>query len=430
MFFFIDLINTDCITYFTGKYFDVALHGQNFRERENRTCKRKSRSGNNDKRNDEVTHAQNKFCTKYNHDKKLKQDAIVKIRLMTEEELRTQYNVKKTGTTMTTQNINDRKDNPDGFPKYFQTILNKFGREDEKLRQNPIVRLNILTDKELKDLSWISLLHCHTTHRCTICSERFTTYENLRLHIREIHMTANVYKCHICDKQISNKNNLKAHIELHKGEKPYICNTCGKGYTTKSVLRVHSRIHTKDYPYTCDTCGKQFNWNTSYVLHKRMHTGNREYTCSHCGKHYISNGVLQSHIKFTHTMDQDKPLTCKTCGKRFVWQYVLSRHEKRHTGLKPYKCDICGRKISTKDNLKRHLVTHEGDHEKPFVCGTCGERFLKKGGLTRHMLIHTGERPHVCNICEKTFKLKSDLTQHRNTHTNQKAHMYIVWEPI
>jgi hypothetical protein len=43
---------------------------------------------------------------------------------------------------MTTQNINDRKDNPDGFPKYFQTILNKFGREDEKLRQNPIVRLN------------------------------------------------------------------------------------------------------------------------------------------------------------------------------------------------------------------------------------------------------------------------------------------------
>jgi hypothetical protein len=50
---------------------------------------------------------------------------------MTEEELRTQYNVKKTGTTMTTQNINDKKENPDGFPKYFQTILNKFGREDE-----------------------------------------------------------------------------------------------------------------------------------------------------------------------------------------------------------------------------------------------------------------------------------------------------------
>jgi hypothetical protein len=46
---------------------------------------------------------------------------------MTEEELRTQYNVKQTGTTRTTQNINDRKDNPDGFPKYFQTILNKFG---------------------------------------------------------------------------------------------------------------------------------------------------------------------------------------------------------------------------------------------------------------------------------------------------------------
>jgi hypothetical protein len=36
------------------------------------------------------------FCTKY-YDKKLKQDAIVQIRLMTEEELRTQYNVKKTG---------------------------------------------------------------------------------------------------------------------------------------------------------------------------------------------------------------------------------------------------------------------------------------------------------------------------------------------
>jgi uncharacterized Zn-finger protein len=98
-----------------------------------------------------------------------------------------------------------------GFSPLCKTILNKFGREDEKLRQNPIVKINVLTDKELKDLSWISQSHCHkkqTTHMCTICNKRFTRYGNLRLHIREVHIKANICKCHICDKQISNKHNL------------------------------------------------------------------------------------------------------------------------------------------------------------------------------------------------------------------------------
>ena len=72
---------------------------------------------------------------------------------------------------------------------------------------------------------------------CDLCSKSFLTYENLRLHKKQVH--ANIpTKCEICNKEFSSKIYERQHFRyVHKRQnKCFRCNKCNKEYSNSCMI--------------------------------------------------------------------------------------------------------------------------------------------------------------------------------------------------
>ncbi|XP_033830335.1 zinc finger protein 91-like isoform X1 [Periophthalmus magnuspinnatus] len=138
---------------------------------------------------------------------------------------------------------------------------------------------------------------------CPICSKRFTSQMNLKVHTTKIHKNptyntlelswtkpldenednqekdfsltekyirrcSDGFKCLICKRVCATKYSATEHYYSHTGEKPYSCGVCSKTFAHRSALS-HHRIttHGMHMKYLICACSKRFMYKLKYKEH-------------------------------------------------------------------------------------------------------------------------------------------------------------------
>lgn len=71
-------------------------------------------------------------------------------------------------------------------------------------------------------------------HDCQKCRVSFSSLDELRQHIQEVH-PKELHQCPECSKIFNSEANLEKHMNVHDGNKPYSCKMCKKSYQARTV---------------------------------------------------------------------------------------------------------------------------------------------------------------------------------------------------
>ena len=291
---------------------------------------------------------------------------------------------------------------------------------------------------------------------CSMCKTRYSTYSTLRRHWTKMHSSNKEFDrlnppklmlCTVCDETFSWPRQFLKHYREHAagqelaldrfrpvkfiGERtdfpcdklvPITCSVCKKTINGEGVIYSHwkkeHRVEENQKPpplFYCDKCEQTFDAPRKFKLHYRIHTGAKPHECEICQKTFRTFSDLTAHM-LCH--NQSKEFKCEICGKCFIAQKILNRHMKGH--LFPCVCDICGKSYPSKYSLSLHKKIHTG--EKPHKCEFCGVAFIQAGSLKLHRRLHLGDKPHVCETCGMRFNSMSHLRTHKRVHTGEKPY--------
>ena len=126
----------------------------------------------------------------------------------------------------------------------------------------------------------------YENHVCPECNSVFSTYEKLRIHLKNYHaeldidtlkshtisihkMEGNKLKCEQCNYTTASRGHLKQHINtIHNNIKNHVCGECGYAASTKSRLKIHIKaVHKNIRSHVCGECG----YAASQKIHLKKH---------------------------------------------------------------------------------------------------------------------------------------------------------------
>ncbi|XP_029707608.2 zinc finger protein 569 isoform X2 [Aedes albopictus] len=288
-------------------------------------------------------------------------------------------------------------------------------------------------------LTHLNSIHANLLpYTCTDCQTEtvvFNTVLAMNTHKRQ-HM--NPEKCPHCDRRYTTKNNVKLHIQMyHTGDNepnPSPCDTCGKVCSSKLALKNHMRLHTSGS--ACEMCGKVFLERSKLQRHiQTKHEKLKKFECNICQKKLASISAVQNHIDRFHS---SQVFTCSYCPKTFNLKLTHRAHEQKHIENKNYvatkdwkdyytvldgqegkvtklkKCNLCGFETS---NMGPHLAKVHFPTE--YRCEICDATFRNKQSYNIHVEEHEHGKAHRCPICGREFSERKNLITHLRTKKHQ-----------
>jgi hypothetical protein len=145
----------------------------------------------------------------------------------------------------------------------------------------------------------------HKEKKCSQCSATFTTHYSKVKHMKKAH-NLGMYKryCLLCDKTFRYTYLLIEHRIQEHGVKRQNCNCpqCGKNFLSAQNLKVHIRaVHIKERNYPCTVCGMRFFTKCDQKRHERTHEDVRSFSCSYCEGRFKTKDSWRRHLKRQHS---------------------------------------------------------------------------------------------------------------------------------
>ena len=238
---------------------------------------------------------------------------------------------------------------------------------------------------------------------CNLClennGERFSSWEEHRLHIRKFHNDSIKFVCGICNMIFDDVWERGNHrVKEHSDYDPT---------TYENFLEILPRlanIYNISIPqdFTSLFLAKGKCRETSEKIAKLYRYSRKQYamvSCKICNKEMIL-GMLSRHIIYAHHGGARK---CKICKFPAKSQEDYEEHMKSHNSM---SCEFCGREFYNIKNLRDHIIRiHTPDSEKPFRCSVCPKGFSSRRNLQDHVNTHTNARPYKCAYegCSSAF---------------------------
>lgn len=188
-------------------------------------------------------------------------------------------------------------------------------------------------------------------NECSQCSVTFTSYQEHKIHVDELHEGRWKYRCEYCPETFPAPDLAKKHVYEAHTDKNWICDKCGKGYAEENALKAHVQKCNPGAEFSCDQC--EFQTTSSGHLKTHVSLKHTFLPCSVCGK-IVPERYMNRHILNQHTENDDKPYPCQYCPKRFPHKKNLEEHENVHTGRKPFACGMCEKSFASAGNMYMH----------------------------------------------------------------------------
>uniref|UniRef100_A0A6A7G3U2 Zinc finger autosomal protein-like n=1 Tax=Hirondellea gigas TaxID=1518452 RepID=A0A6A7G3U2_9CRUS len=197
--------------------------------------------------------------------------------------------------------------------------------------------------------------------KCEECNFSAVFPNHLRKHVTAVHLKEKSLKCTECDFMTARAHCLRNHIKcVHRGERPFKCTECDYAATVVDHLRRHVKtVHLKLKPFKCPYCDHATAQQQNLEVHiKAVHLKFKPYKCIMCDFFTARPRELKMHIQAIH--DKKKPFSCTECSYTSVIPYDLKIHVKAvHLKEKSFKCSECDYSVAWPKSLKRHMKKHE-----------------------------------------------------------------------
>ncbi|XP_063371243.1 zinc finger protein 454-like [Cydia amplana] len=150
-------------------------------------------------------------------------------------------------------------------------------------------------------------IHLQTRHRekkCSLCSDTFlTSYARVR-HMRTHHNSSMSKRyCLICGKTFLYTYQLIEHKILEHGAKRQLskCSLCPKTFPNTQNLKIHIRsVHVRERNFPCHACEMRFFTKFDQKRHERTHLDEKSYVCGICESKFKGKDSLRRHLKRQH----------------------------------------------------------------------------------------------------------------------------------
>ncbi|XP_031766488.2 zinc finger protein 28-like isoform X19 [Galleria mellonella] len=206
----------------------------------------------------------------------------------------------------------------------------------------------------------------HTTSHyqkftCDICGRCYLTNEALKYHVKCSH--SGKHLCRKCWGEFETLEEKRKHQKLSKACWTFCCTVCGERFNSWESKKRHAvDIHNLPEPtYDCPDCGEVYASRSLFYTHyKLMHT-DENYICSFCGLKFACRRLLEDH-RICHT--GEKTFKCTVCSKAFSRDKSLKQHMWIHSETKRFVCAICDKQFAQRVSLKCHMKSHHPDINK------------------------------------------------------------------
>ena len=301
--------------------------------------------------------------------------------------------------------------------------------------------------------------HIKTKHKnlCQLCKQAFKKSKYLyvhqdKFHKDELHLLKNrvkeTYKCQLCFESFMTANIL----EFHKGRKhnKVILNHESRD---KNMPEINKNINNK----FCTLCKKQFSRKHILDTHKstihkdelnlftqERYDGDEKYVCKKCNGTFLSEKVLNHHVRNHHIFSKD-PIKCSKCDVVFEWSaqraLEIKNHNQRFHKSNTEKneetfCKLCSRNFKYASNFEAHKVKVHNEemqlfdiepqsHDIQYICSFCKKSFISENSLSYHIKykheVKEKRKALNCEICKKEFKWSPSQREKLKGHM-KKAH--------
>lgn len=139
--------------------------------------------------------------------------------------------------------------------------------------------------------------------------------------------TERPFKCKYCPASFGRRDNMRKHMRsIHMGERPFVCEKCNFAFQKKDHKDKHVRtVHLKERPYHCEQCDSRFGQKSDLTKHVRtVHDRIKPFHCEHCGLSFGHRGNKLRHVFVVH--EKRKPHICRICNVGFGERSNLAKH--------------------------------------------------------------------------------------------------------